>query len=257
MLKTKTLLSHFGKDFPRWMAALHHDYVGLMVGPLPESVQTVLVTLDLEYLHQDELARLKPDLILTHHPFIYGSKTRVLRQDARKKAYVDWLQAQHIAVYSLHTNFDQGRGGMNDALAAQLELTDVRPLIGDPLARGGRLAQPMTMDAFAHYAKAKLGMDYGFYLAEGVPMVQSIALVGGGGSRSYAIAKEEGYDCFLSGDAPHHVRRSIVNDQYNYVELPHEIERIFLSVMTNYLHRLDNTLTILTPFDPPLPRLIV
>jgi dinuclear metal center YbgI/SA1388 family protein len=255
MLNTKTLLTHFGKDFPKRLAEKYHDYVGLMVGPLPTSIQKVVVTLDLEYMHQATLETLKPDLVITHHPFIYGPKGAVLRRDERKRHYVTWLQAQGIAVYSLHTNFDEGRGGMNDALASALNLQNIQPLLGDPMARGGQLHQPMAMEAFVDYVRQQLHLPYSWYLAEGASLIHKVALVGGGGSRSYAIAQQEGYDCFLSGDAPHHVRRSIVNDHYNYVELAHEIEEIFLPVMKNYLLRLDPQLTVLTPFQQALPRL--
>ncbi len=256
MLNTNTLLYHFGSDFPKWIAADWGDYVGLMVGPLPRVLNRVLITLDLEYLHQDELLALKPDLILTHHPFIYGSHATILKKDERKKAYVTWLKAHNIAVYSLHTNFDQGRGGMNDSLARQLGLHNIHPLERDPMARGGRLDSPMTMDAFARFVKQTFHVDAGWYIAEGSPMIKRVAIVGGGGSRSYVHAQAEGYDVFLSGDAPHHVRRSIVNDHFNYIELPHEIEQIFLPVMRDYVLALDPTLVVLTPFHQTFPRML-
>ena len=256
MLNTKTLLSHLGKDFPKHLAKKYHDYVGLMVGPLPKTISKVVLTLDLEYQHQPMLAQLKPDLVITHHPFLYGSKTTLLKKDLRKKAFVDWLQAHHIAVYSIHTNFDEGKGGMNDALAEKLHLLNITPLTNDPMARGGQLPHPMPIDAFASYARTALGVPYGYLIASGKPMVSRVALVGGGGSRSYTIAQAEGYDVFISGDAPHHVRRSVVNDGFNYLELPHEIEEIFLPVMSTYLFKLDPTLVIETPFHQALPTLL-
>jgi dinuclear metal center YbgI/SA1388 family protein len=256
MLNTKTLLAHFGRDFPKHLAKKYHDYVGVMVGPLPRKISKVVVTLDLEYRHQATLASLQPDLVLTHHPFLYGSQTTLLKKDARKKAYVEWLKSHHIAVYSLHTNFDEGSGGMNDALAKALQLNNITPLINDPMARGGTLPQPMAIEAFASYARQALHVPYGFLIQAGKPIVSSVALVGGGGSRSYPIAQDEGYDVFISGDAPHHVRRSVVNDAYNYLELPHEIEEIFLPVMKNYLRSLDATLIVETPFVQTLPTLI-
>ncbi len=256
MLNINTLLYHFGRDFPKWIAADWGDYVGLMVGPLPRVVHRVLITLDLEYIHQDHLLTYKPDLILTHHPFIYGSQTTILKKDARKNAYVSWLKKHHIAVYSLHTNFDQGRGGMNDALAKQLGLHHIQPLVHDPMARGGQLDTPMTMDAFARFVKDALHLDSGWYIAEGSPIIQRVAIVGGGGSRSYVHAQTEGYDVFMSGDAPHHVRRSIVNDHFNYIEIPHEVEQIFLPVMRDYLLSLDPSLVVLTPFHQTLPRML-
>jgi GTP cyclohydrolase I len=256
MLNTKQLLTKFGKDFPKHLAKKHHDYVGLMCGTLPEKLQRILVVLDLESSIIDAVIALKPDLILTHHPFIYGHKKTVLAHDEKKRKMVDRLVNHHIPVYSLHTNFDEGKGGMNDLLAQQLQLQNIHPLIKDPLARGGTLLTPMAVETFATYAKNILKMPYGWLIAEGKPMISKVAIVGGGGARDYIYAMEEGYDIFISGDAPHHVRRAIVNDRFNYLELPHEIEMIFLEGMRRYLLNIDATLEVLSPFNQTLPTLI-
>jgi dinuclear metal center YbgI/SA1388 family protein len=256
MLKTKQLLARFGKDFPKHLAKKHHDYVGLMSGVLPLYLKRVLVVLDLEFKDLDAVVSLKPDLILTHHPFIYGSRAKVLASDEKKRQMVDTLNKHGIAVYSLHTNFDEGHGGMNDVLARQLQLQAIHPLKTDPIARGGTLLQPMPVEAFARYAKEKLNVPYGWLIAEGKSMISTVAIVGGGGARDYIFAMQEGYDIFISGDAPHHVRRSIVNDRFNYLELPHEIEMVFLETIRQYLLNLDNNLEVFTPFNQTLPRLI-
>lgn len=256
MLNTRQLLVKFGKDFPKHLAKKHHDYVGLMCGKLPLTLQRVIVVLDLEFKDLTTVISLKPDLILTHHPFLYGQKSKVLATDVKKREMVDALTKHHIPVYSLHTNFDEGHGGMNDALATHLQLQNIHPLKSNPLARGGTLLYPMPVEAFATYAKDKLKMPYGWLIAEGKPIISTVAIVGGGGARDYVHALEEGYDIFISGDAPHHVRRSIVNDAFNYLELPHEIEMVFLETMHQYLKKLDKDIEVFTPFHQTLPRLI-
>jgi hypothetical protein len=42
----------------------------------------------------------------------------------------------------------------------------------------------------------------------------------------------------------HHGRREIVLRHYNYLDLPHEIEKAFMSRMTKTLLNIDQTLTI-------------
>jgi dinuclear metal center YbgI/SA1388 family protein len=256
MLKTKTLLQHFGKDFPKHLAKKYDDYVGLMCGKLKENLNKVVIVLDLEYRIMDEIIRLEPDLVITHHPFIYGTRGKVLKHDEKRRWMVETLENRHIPVYSLHTNFDEGRGGMNDALAEALQLMNIRPLVSTPLARGGQLREPMDLYTFALFAKQRLHVDYGYLIAEGKSMIETVAIIGGGGAKYYTEALKEGYDLFISGDAPHHVRRSVINDHYNYLELPHEIELIFLEVMKAYLLKLDPHLTVLTPFKQALPQLI-
>ena len=68
-------------------------------------------------------------------------------------------------VYSMHTNFDEGENGMNDALASALGLIDVKPLLGNGMARGGFLPSAMKISDFAAYAVEKLDAKYGLLVS--------------------------------------------------------------------------------------------
>jgi GTP cyclohydrolase I len=256
MLKTAKLLQAFGRDFPKRLAKPYGDFVGLMTGILPTTLKKIAIVLDMEPMLLDGMLKEKPDLIITHHPFIYGTKHAVLKRDESKRALVKVLDAHHIPVYSLHTNFDAGHGGMNDALATSLGLLEIAPLKADPLARGGRLAKPMNRLAFAQMVKEKLGLPYLHLIPEGNPIISKVALIGGGGAKYYPIAQAEGYDIFLSGDSAHHVRRGIVNAHFNYLEIAHEVETIFIPTMANYLKQLDPTLQLVTRFVQAFPVLV-
>ncbi len=256
MLKTAKLLRAFGLDFPKRLAKPYGDFVGLMIGKLPRELFTIAIVLDMEPILLESMIKEKPDLILTHHPFIYGSKKTVLKNDEAKRHMVKMLDAHHIPVYSLHTNFDAGRGGMNDALAKALGLLDIVPLQGDPLARGGRLPKPMKRDIFASFVKKQLGLPYLWMIPSGKSVIEKVALIGGGGAKYYPTAQAEGYDIFLSGDSAHHVRRGIVNAAFNYLEIPHEVETIFIPTMASYLKKLDADLNLVTRFVQAFPTLV-
>lgn len=245
MIKTNRLLTKLAKKFPKRFAKEYHDYVGLMVGKLPIEIKTIYLALDFEPMLLDEVLRVKPDLIITHHPFVYGSRVKLRKEDPAKYAFIKQVATLGLTIYSLHTNFDRGIDGMNDALATSLELTDIVALKGEPLARGGHLPYPMSINDFATYAKQKLGAEYALLLPYGKPIVSSVAIIGGGGASDYKVAQSEGYDVFVSGDMRHHIRRSIINDCYNYLDLPHEIESIFLPQMEKILLAIDPTLTII------------
>ena len=256
MLATAKLLAAFGRDFPKRLAKVYGDYVGLMCGTLPRELKKVAVVLDMESILLADMVKLKPDLILTHHPFIYGSKAKVIKHDETKRMMVKVLEKNRIPVYSLHTNFDAGRGGMNDALAQAIGLTEITPLKGDPLARGGRLSKPMPIQQFANMVKQQLRLPYAHLIPEGTSTIKTVALIGGGGAKYYDIAQREGYDIFLSGDSAHHVRRGIVNAHYNYLEMPHEVETIFIPTMAKYLKQLDSKLAVITHFVQTYPTLV-
>lgn len=256
MIKTKTLLAKLAKRFPKRLAAQYHDFVGLMCGQLPGSISKVFLCLDMDASLLELVRSERPDVIISHHPFIYGTLYRVLKNDAKKKALVEELAHLNIPVLSFHTNFDEGNGGMNDALAAALNLKDIHPLQGATMARAGRLENPMLVEAYAKLAKKQLNVPYGLLIAQGKPIIETVAIIGGGGSSSYSVAQAEDIDLYISGDAPHHIRRGIVLDGYNYLDLPHEIEKIFMPTMREIILSIDPLMEIVTVDHEKLPKVI-
>jgi dinuclear metal center YbgI/SA1388 family protein len=254
-MKTSSLLASLAHYYPQRLRE-KGDFGGLMEGHLPIEVKKIFLCLDFD----DELyaAALKerPDLILTHHPFIFGTKAWVLAHDAVKRDLYERMEKARIPIYSYHTNFDTGKPGMNDELAEKLTLQDVHPLEGSAMARGGKLKTPMEIHAFAKYAKTRLGVSYGLLIAEGKKEISSVALIGGGGWKENEIAQQEGYDIFLSGDCPHHGRREIVLRHYNYLDFPHEIEKAFMSRMTKTLLIIDHNLEVVSYDHERLPEVI-
>lgn len=255
-MNTLLMLKKLAKRFPKRYAKENHDYVGLMVGKLPQEVHKIFLCLDCDWETFPLIKKEKPDIVITHHPFIYGTKGWILKHDESKKRLYDSLESLNIPVYSFHTNFDTGEGGMNDALTAALELQNIRHVEGDKMMRGGDLKKPMSAVEFARYAKDKLGVDYALLINAGKETVKSVAVIGGGGSRGWALARKEGFDIFISGDAPHHVRREIVNEKYNYLDMPHEIEKIFMPTMKKLLLEMDAKLEIVAVDHEKLPKVI-
>ena len=255
-MKTRLLLRQLATRFPKRYAKMNHDFVGLMTGKLPEEVHKIVLCLDFDQEVLPLIKENKPDLIITHHPFIYGTKYRVFKWDKLKEELCNEIDALGVPVYSMHTNFDTGKGGMNDALAEALELQDIYAPEKDIMMRIGVLKEAMPVEEFAKFAKAKLNVEYGLLIAEGNQTIKKVGVVGGAGSRGWNIARDEGCDIYISGDVPHHVRRSIVVEKFNYLDLPHEIEKIFMPQMKKILLSLDPTLEILMVDHEELPKVI-
>ena len=256
-MNTIKLLRKLSLRFPKSIKS-RGDRVGLMTGKLPENVNNILLCLDFDDIVFDKLTSLKhkPDLILTHHPFIYGTRYRVLKRDPIKADLVNRIDKLGIPVYSMHTNFDRGRDGMNDALANALNLSDIKPLETASMARGGRLPKKMEIHEFAKYVNKCLNLEYSHLIHAGKDEVETVAMIGGGGSREFINAKLEGYDVYISGDTPHHVRRDIIANHYNYLDVFHEVERIFIPQMKKILLEIEPTLNVETIDHEEFPELI-
>jgi dinuclear metal center YbgI/SA1388 family protein len=255
-MKTIDLLKKLGKKFPKHIAKDHHDYVGLMAGKLPNEVNKILICLDFDEEVFEIALKDKPDLILSHHPFIYGKKEEVFYLWPNKKILYEKVIENNLVIYSMHTNFDAGEDGMNDALANALGLNNVYTPNEFNLMRIGELDYPMNIYDFAKYAKEKFNVSYSLLLPYGSELVKKIGIVGGAGSGYYKLAKKEGCDLYISGDAPHHVRREIVSDKFNYLDMPHEIEKIFIPQMKKIIHQIDESLQIICVDHEKLPEII-
>ncbi len=251
------LFRELAKRFPKSIKS-RGDRVGLMTGTLPENINNILLCLDFdeEVLNYVKKLNKKPDLILTHHPFIYGPRMRVLTHNDTKRIVVEAIDKLGIPVYSMHTNFDTGKDGMNDALAEALKLKNIKPLEFCKMARGGDLEKPMEIHEFALYANKCLGVEYSHLINAGVKTIKNVAIIGGGGSREFMIAKKEGYDIFISGDIPHHARRDVIANHYNFLDMSHEIERIFMPQMKKILLGIDPTLKVEIVDHEVIPELI-
>lgn len=255
-MKTRTMLNMLAKRFPKKYAKAYHDHVGLMTGKLPLEVNKILLCLDLDEELFETVKKVHPDIVISHHPFIFGTRAKVFKYDPLKKDLCERIDALGIPVYSFHTNFDAGRGGMNDALTSALSLENVYTPLKDISMRIGTLPNPMNIDEFVRYALHTFNIDYGQLISNGNKNISKVGIIGGGGSRSWNIAMEEGCDIYISGDAPHHVRRDIVNAKFNYLDVPHEVEKIFMPTMKKILLEMDSSLEIIEIDHEKLPTLV-
>lgn len=256
MIEMIKILNVLSKKFPKRIAKNYHDHVGLMTGKMPGKVQKIFLCLDLDWEVLPQVIEAKPDVIITHHPFIFGTKASVFKWDLSKKELCEKIDSLGIPVYSFHTNFDEGKGGMNDALSAALGLKNVYPNPKAPMMRIGYLPEEMDVYEFAEFAKKRFDVSYGLLVDYGNKKIKKVGIIGGGGSRDYVKAIDEECDIYISGDVPHYVRRDVVNRKFNYLDFPHEIEKIFMPTMKNILLSIDDSLNIVTVDHEKLPKVI-
>lgn len=255
-MKTRKLMSKLYRIFPRTLAE-SWDHVGLMIGPVKEETNVVALCLDLDAESLAKAIDGGADMVISHHPVFFGRKKDVLLANAERLNVFEKATEAGIMAYSFHTNFDaKFPEGMNEALAEKLGLSEIHPLVSEPMAVGGELPAPMEVHDFARFARQALSSPYGLLINRGKKEIKSVAILGGGGSSSWREAMLEGYDIYISGDAPHHTRRDIVNAGANYLDLPHEIESIFVERMTEILLNINQELTIV-PIVHEIPPEIV
>lgn len=255
-MKTKSLITKISRRYPKKIAE-SYDHPGLQVSKFKEDTNCVLICLDfdedvLNYIIENHLEQ-KLDLIITHHPFIFGKKKEVFEEDPIKERVYHKLEELELPIFSLHTNFDNADNGMNDLLAEKLGLQNIRKLCLDNAARGGDLEEEMNIKDFVNYALEKLDVDYGLLINKGSDTIKSVAIVGGSGWRRYKACQLESYDIFISSDIPHHARRDVVANRYNYLDIPHEVEQAFINYFKKMLLSFDSNIEVITVFQEEMP----
>ena len=177
------------------------DNVGLLIGDAQSEINTVVVALDAT---QDAIRFAKEQgaqVIVAHHPLIF-SPVRAIQAPCALYS----LATSGIACFAAHTNLDAAAGGVNDALAAVIGLSDVCEAFGG-IGRVGVLSEDMTPVAFARMVGQALGTKV--QVKEGTSAIRTVALVGGAGGDYIADCEA---DAYLTGELKHHEWLAIPND---------------------------------------------
>ena len=107
------------------------DAVGLVVGEPQAPVERVLFAVDPTEEVVAEAAAAGADLLVTHHPLLLRPVNSVAATTPKGRV-IHRLISEGIGLYVAHTNADIAAGGVNDALAALLDLAETRPLVPAP-----------------------------------------------------------------------------------------------------------------------------
>ncbi|MDN7024470.1 Nif3-like dinuclear metal center hexameric protein [Methanoculleus sp. FWC-SCC1] len=170
--------------------------IGLIVEGKPE-VGTVCCALDATEAVVDRAAALEADMLVVHHTPLWQPLTAVRGATMRLlRAVLD----AGMNLYVMHTNFDRAPGGVNDTLAAILDLENAEPMslgvVGDCR---------ISLDEIGR----RLGHG-GLRVWGEIDRAERLAVIGGSGFDPAFIAEaaDLGADAFLSAELKHSVARA-------------------------------------------------
>ncbi len=189
---------------PEYMA-MEWDHVGLLGGRSDREVKRVLVALDPFMTAAKEAKELDCQLLLTHHPALWGLDR--INDDSSQGSVMVYLLENGICALNAHTNLDCAPGGVNDCFAKALGLKNVHVI--DPtgkdeqgrdygLLRGGEI-EPTAPETFGEFVKEALSCEH-LRLNEGGREIRRVAVGGGSCYDALYRVKELGYDCLVTAD---------------------------------------------------------
>ncbi len=183
--------------------SLDGDCDGLCCCPDPDrEVTNVLIALDATDDVVNEAIEDGADVILTHHPMIFGKIGGVVSGEYRSDKLIKLIKTG-IAVMGFHTRLDAIDGGVNDILARLLGLSSIEKFGEGNIGRIGTLPSPVTAEELAILVRDTLGAPKVEYSDCGKPITR-VAVVGGSGSDELSAAIFAGADAFVSGELKYH-----------------------------------------------------
>lgn len=182
------------------------DNAGFLVGRADRPVTRILVSLDITREVVEEAVKMGAQLIVAHHPVIWGGAKSVTDQTETGRILLAMIE-NGISAICAHTNLDAAVGGVNDALAHKLGLSDIQQLHqdgtdcnGNPygIGRVGYVSE-QPLSAFAAFVKEQLGAG-GVRLVDGGKPVRKVAVGGGACYDMIHDALDKGCDTFVTSD---------------------------------------------------------
>ena len=225
MLRIHEIVSAFEAVAPLALQE-SYDNSGLIVGNRDAEVTRALLCLDCTEAVVDEAIVKGCDIMIAHHPIVFGGLKRFTGGDYVQRTVIKAIQ-NNIAIYACHTNLDNVlRGGVNERIAQQLGF-DVervlRPIAADfgsfASSRGVvdsevfrtagagilcNLQKPMNVLDFLQHVKERMGAEVVKYTKCDVELVGKVAICGGAGSFLIGDALRAGADAFITSDVKYH-----------------------------------------------------
>lgn len=232
------------------------DNPGLLAGRSSKEVHRMMIALDATDEVIEQAVKEKVDMLLTHHPLIFGSLKMINDMSFVARRVVKLLR-HDIAYYAMHTNFDSAPGGMADLAAARLAMTDTQILDltgvsteGVPYGIGktGYLSQAMSLEELGNYVKQAFGLPFVmvYGLEERKELIKKAAVCPGSGRHMVEAAVKCGAGVLITGDIGHHDGIDAVDSGIAVIDAGHYgLEHIFIDFMDTYIReQIDGNLEI-------------
>ncbi len=212
------------------IAPLHlqenYDNAGLLTGREEWEVTGAVICLDATVEVIEEAEALGYNMVIAHHPIIFGGLKRLTGKHYVERAVIQAIK-KDIAIYAIHTNLDNVLDrGVNEVIAQKLKLREVSILLpkadNPDIGSGalGYLHHALPFDRFIQHLKEQMELSVVKHTKMIRPMVEKVALCGGSGRFLLEAAIREEADVFISSDFKYHEYFE-ANDQITIFDIGH------------------------------------
>jgi len=208
---------------------------------LGDTVNRVMLTLDVteDVIRQAEEQGC--DMILSHHPLIFREIKKLDHRDPITGLVLRAVRSG-ISLYAAHTSYDCACGGLNFALAEQLGMKDLQVFLpeeapgeGTGLGVTGSLPEETDRQGLICMVKDRIGQQHPRY-NDVNGRYDRAAVVSGAGGEFFRQAKQAGIGVLITGEAKYNHFIDAAQMGILLIEAGHfETERMFIEKMAAHL----------------------
>lgn len=222
-MRTQDLFALLAELAPPPLAA-EWDNTGVLLEGAADTLDRVLLTLDLTAPVAEEALRKNTGCIVSYHPPIFTGLRALVHADPIASPLLKLLQAG-VSVYSPHTALDAAPDGLSDWLASAFDASEITPIEGS--GRLLRFRRPLKLVDVTRLLRTHLDLPY---LRIGSPpgrarALRTLALCPGAGA---SLLRSTTADAVFTGEIKHHdalhfLRRGIhvLVSEHGHTERPY------------------------------------
>lgn len=223
------------------------DKCGIQVGSSNQEIKKVMIALNADLESLQKAINQDCQMLITHHPFMLEEITS-LNTDNHHGKFVELAVKNSILIYSLHTCLDRGKDGisMNDWLIKKLGVHDVTCYDEFQVGKMATLNHPCSTSELARRIKDIFNVPV--RLAGHETEIKTIAVCGGSGADDLEQLTNR-VDAYITGDSKHRHAKYALDHNIVLVDVPHHIEVIMETELSELLSNLDIQVTIANSQD--------
>lgn len=193
----------------------------------------------------DYAAQNNVDMIVTHHPLIFKPLKSIVMSELSGRKIIKLIE-NGLNLYSIHTNLDSSKDGLNDYILELLEVKKYKIIdinANDETAGIGRmytLEEKITILEYADFIKTKMKIKNVRVISNDLKSkVKKIALINGSGMSYWRKVKSLGADLFITGDIGYHDALDAKESGLHLIDIGHfESENCFSELLKKNLEEI-------------------
>ena len=209
------------------------DNSGFLCGDINKELKKLYITLDVNMYTVDEAVKNGADMILSHHPIMFGGIKKI--DYGTPEGYViKELIKNDIALYASHIPMDCAANGINEMLADKLGIINKKVLEpsdgfeGCGLGRVGDLKKEMTLRSFAEAVKKALNTPFVRICGDPNIIIKKAAVGGGACDDLIPAAIANGADVLVTSDMKYHISMDSVEKGLPVIDAGHYPTEVFV-----------------------------